>query len=280
MPDMGHQYVWTATETIGIDTTASRGTLVTAGNSDAKGSYAEVAASTSFDYAGIVVAPGFNSALARYAIDIAVGAEASEQVILPDFLIGENTLGPYHPMFVPVGIPAGSRLAVRAQNSLAAGTNTLRFTGIGIGANPRWPSPSSTRAAALGFTSAGTKGTSIDPGGTAHTKGSWVEVVATTAEEYRGLYYAVTVNNNGTTTGTTVSASTHWLFDIGIGGSGSEVAVIPNIHWSVITSKIHYKNQSWYPVGIPAGSRLSVRCQCSVNTAVERIMDVVLYGLC
>lgn len=281
MPDIGHQHVWTRTETFGVNAAASRGGVdVTAGISNAKGSYASVIDSTAFDYAGIILHIGQNNVSARFAVDIAIGAAAAEQIVLPDYLFPDNTGGTARLVRLPMAIPAGTKISAAAQSSATSGSPVIRVGGVGIGPNPRLPSPQVARAIAYGYSSAATAGTTVDPGGTAHTKGVWTEITASTTANHHGLLIApTTYNNGGAVSGITLTANTQWLIDIGVGGSGSEVAIASNLDYHVLSSRYTMQQPSEVMIPIPSGTRLSVRCQCNVNTASERLVDIVLYGL-
>lgn len=91
-------------------------------------------------------------------------------------------------------------------------------------------------------------GISATTGGTAHTKGSWVEVSASTAADIGMLTVA---------SGTGISAAnTSTVFDIGVGAASSEVVVVPDILCGYSTVTTRYIN---IPVFIPAGSRVAIR---------------------
>lgn len=122
---------FTRAESMGV--TGNKGVEVDAGATpNTKGSYSQIIASTSNRYQAIMLCISSDNQRAqngseRFAIDIAVGAAASEKVIVNNLLCtwsfsnGATILpwcfGPF-----PCDIPAGSRLAVRAQNSAATVT--------------------------------------------------------------------------------------------------------------------------------------------------------------
>lgn len=278
MPDIGHQWIGTRLEGEGVDLSVSAGVVITTGNNHTKaGSYTTLVASTAFDYAGLVLSIGRNSTFARHLVDIAIGAASSEQVILPDYYFAENGAGGYRQLFLPYAIPAGTRISARGQNSLAAGTNTMRIVVHGIAPNPRFPSPMSGRVYAYGVTAANTNVVQLDPGGTANTKGAWFELTASTSVDHSWLIFAASNTASGTTL-QTLTATTNWLTDIGIGPS-SEQVIVPNVPVSILSTRYPYTGLLWYPVNIPAGSRLVARCQCGINTAGERLFDVAAYCL-
>lgn len=116
-------------DTYGLNSATLLGTAVDpGGTANTKGVYSQLVASTFGDIGGIFAtfdqqntASG-TASLAYYLIDIAVGASGSETVIVPNipmsvFIGGTITqFGGYLP-YIPVQIPAGSRISVRAQSS-------------------------------------------------------------------------------------------------------------------------------------------------------------------
>lgn len=88
--------------------------------------------------------------------------------------------------------------------------------------------------------------------GTSHTKGSWVEIVASTTED------AVSLAMNTSAAIAANATDTRCLVDIGIGSAGSEVVVIPDI---AVGNKF-YSIAGWlFPIFIPKGTRVAFRSQ-------------------
>jgi hypothetical protein len=125
---------------LGATTASTTGTAITAGASNAEGAWTQIVASTTDDYAGVMLSHLFNvdTTLTADLVgcgDVGVGGSGSEKVI------GENitysilananeTRNSFHmPTFV--GITAGSRIAARWSGSLAAdGTNSIIVYGL------------------------------------------------------------------------------------------------------------------------------------------------------
>jgi hypothetical protein len=84
---------------------------------------------------------------------------------------------------------------------------------------------------------------------TAHTKGSWSQIIASTSNVGTLLRFIV----SGVNVSTADSAT---LLDIGVGASGSETVIVPNL-------AIGGSAGSFYsiPVEIPSGSRIAARIQ-------------------
>jgi hypothetical protein len=87
----------------------------------------------------------------------------------------------------------------------------------------------------------------------AHTKGAWQQIVASTPAN--GSWLHLNIQSFNTTATNTAS-----LLDIGIGASGSEVAIASNLAVGGISA--YYVT---FPVQIPSGSRISARIQSVVT---------------
>jgi len=100
-------------------------------------------------------------------------------------------------------------------------------------------------------------GALITAGATANTKGAFSagQIIAATAQEAYGVIVE----------GSTVSVpatSTSYLMDIGIGPSGSEIVLIPDINFGYAASlgtNAHTRQRYFFPVYIPSGERISAR---------------------
>lgn len=102
-----------------------------------KGAWVQLVASTPRDARGytlVILADQSNDANGRIAFDLAVGAAASEQVILADVLGIWNNYNPVMrpqsvgPIWTP--IPAGSRIACRVQCTLNTAQNRVHRFGL------------------------------------------------------------------------------------------------------------------------------------------------------
>lgn len=125
-------------ETYGADTANSRGKTLTTGAANTKGSYAEMTASTGIPIRHFAYFVGGNSLTNLSGtgfIDIAIGASSSEVVIIPNipygFSTSEQSEYPFpHVHNVGFTIPAGTRIAARAQQSNASTTIDLILVGL------------------------------------------------------------------------------------------------------------------------------------------------------
>jgi len=115
-------------DALGFVAASTTGTTVTAGTpTGTKGSYAQIVASTSRDYFGFFLANlNASSTTDKVLFDIAIGAAGSEQIIVPNLGLHPGGAGSRFtlagPFFIPV--PAGSRIAMRADSGVLAGTTS------------------------------------------------------------------------------------------------------------------------------------------------------------
>jgi hypothetical protein len=71
-----------------------------------------------------------------------------------------------------------------------------------------------------------------------------------------------------------------WRIDVATGAAGAETVIIPNLQ--VIANAAEDKARPTsvvLPAAIPAGTRLAVRCDSSLNTATIRLACVTLIGM-
>lgn len=94
--------------------------------------------------------------------------------------------------------------------------------------------------------------TTVTASASAHTKGAWVELVASTLG---GSSMTVFCAHN--------SVAGDYLLDIGIGAAGSEVVIVPNLH---LFGGIDLTEVSIpIPLSIPRGARIAARAQCQAS---------------
>jgi len=255
---------------IGLD--LCNGQSLTAGNISftasvgSKSAYTQIIASTAADTCWMCVAFITNVA-ASQAIDIAVGAAGSELVIVPNLMLQGYTpsgttikIGSAFYSF-PLSIPQGTRIAVRSQASAAGSTFVnmwtfdAGFTQIeGIAGFD-----------AIGWTSGTTLGTTLTQGSPAGTKGSYAQLIASTARDYIGLFGYVDSQNS------TANAN-YSNTDIAVGASGSEQIIVPN--WGTWLTQAQEGETPFFPIAIPAATRLSARSSGGASTT----LGLTVYG--
>ena len=258
--------------TEGEDTGNSRGTQVDSSTTaNTKGSFTEIVASTPFDADGIVIFVGAANA-DSFLLDVAVGASASEQVVIPD--IRSDLKGSVAAHFIaPISIAASSRISVRVADDVASARNY--FMGIGLLPKSFFASEALGRATAYGVVTGDSGGTQIDPGANANTKGSYAQIVASTTNPMKMLCvsFATAAGNHNMTTYS-------GLVDIAVGAAASEQIIFDNIHTRCdsISDNLSPVFLGPIPVNIPSGTRVAVRAQSNITDATDRLFDVVIYG--
>jgi len=260
-------------QTVGNASSTAYGTTVTANASvNTKGSYAQVVSSTDFDASGVIVFLGAGGSGANsYRVDIAVGASSSEQIIIPDLLYQQSSVGrELWALYVPIAIPGGSRIAARCQSNNGSATVQVSLVLVAGG----FPGPVRLGRAVMYGTGGSSGGTTIDPGGSANTKGSWVEITSSSTNPIQWLGILVGGITNGVmTTGT-------WRVDVGIGAGGSEQVILPDLALAASAGSDSIGPMAiGVPAMIPSGTRIAVRAQSTITDATDRLFDVMLLGV-
>jgi hypothetical protein len=242
------------------------------GAANTKGAYVQVTASTPYASSRLFLIFEFGTTGTQryYLIDLATGAAGAETVVVANLAVHVD-LEQIASAFIPVNVdlPAGTRVAMRVQCSTATSGITahvyLENRAIASLANP----------ATYGTDLTTSRGTSIDPGGTAATKGSYVQLSASTSSRIDTAVLCVTHDPTAT-----ISTGLRWAIDVATGAAGAETIVIPDITiaGNAITTATR-PGVMYFPVAIAAGTRVAVRCNCNVNTANIRKICVTLVGM-
>lgn len=218
------------------------------------GAWAQVVASTSANV-GLIFFDGQSapSAGVDNAVmwNIGVGAAGSESIIVPDLATGGSASGGYG-IYIPVSIPAGSRVAVQVK--VARTGLTQRFPRVWLmstGAAAYSVTPRAVEV--LGVNVSTSQGTALSG-----ASGSWTEIVAATTKPYQSLWLMPTVH------GTDVAAIDPLRLVLGVGPSGSEVEVGEVIARTATNEELNTANNTppglmWHCGPIPAGARLAVK---------------------
>ena len=97
--------------------------------------------------------------------------------------------------------------------------------------------------------------------GTAHTKGSWTQIIASAPFDIGMLW--ITADDNHA-----ASTNTSMLLDIGIGAASSEVVLLPDILAG--HSTLSASQGFMVPIFIPQGTRISGRIQAAITSDTLR----------
>lgn len=262
----------TFVESGGFATSTTLLTAINASGTGTEGNWSELIASTDAD-ADLIMIYFYQSSggggVEEVLIDIGIGAASSEQVFIENIPWSGRVIGAGNADFVslPIRVPSGSRLSARANGDSAV----VMAVGIALYKGNEKTS-SFTGAKAYGVTS-NFSGTAVDSGGSANTKGGWVELVASTEEAINGFWLHLGHNEN-----LTVNLASGDYTDIGIGGAGSEQVIVSNHFQYADTTERNFV-ATFFDIQIPAGTRISARRQCSDIDATDRVRTVALLGL-
>jgi hypothetical protein len=255
---------------VGVVLASSYYTRVNCGASNTKGNWVQLIASTPRQANGFWLIVGASSGGSDDLIDIGIGPAGSEVVVISNLLFSFQRTS--YCIFVPLMLPAGVRVAARAQTYTSG-----NYPSVGLILNTPGFLPSSvlSRCTTYGANEADSGGVSVDPGITAHTKGAWTEIVAATTNPIKMLS---AINGCASTNHT---YNYQFLFDIGMGAAGSEIVVVPNLYFYVDADPFKFIPMTFGPfmVNIPAGSRLAIRMQSTGIADGVRLADFVLYGV-
>lgn len=235
------------------------------GTSLSSGTITQIAAATNFDYDALLVTVISNTS-SVFTIDVLLGSSGNEYVVAETLYVVKSGTEEGSSFLLPLAIPRGSRICLRSNG---AASNAV-IHGISYGRlGPRGYS----RIRAMGVSS--NKGTAVDPGTTANTLSSWVQITASAPGNFDGLMPIIGNNNRSSS-----AAGNSWLVDIGLGspqqiiiprlllgsGSSTQLLTLPNV-------------LPIFPVQIPTGSALYARAQSNATSSTQRAIDVALYGL-
>lgn len=241
----------------------------------AKGAWVEMTASTSTDIAWInFVGQTHNSAGIAFAVDIGIGAAASEIVVVNNLCFSATTSAGQVFLF-PFMVAAGTRIAARMSSSSVSDAMYVKieayqdlFASSGLGC----------AVDTYGFSNATNLGTSVDPGAAANTKGAYSQITASVTNDLAG--FMLVIDSQSDTTG--VVGNVSWLIDVAVGANGSEVVILPNLYQNATSSSgvLFYIPLAIYrPIQIRSGTRIAIRAQCSTATSPDRTIGFTVYGI-
>lgn len=246
---------------------------LTSGAAHTKGSWTQLVASTTGPVAwlAIQVQPGTVTAPIGLLFDIGVGGAGSETVVIPNLFLGNSASNPTAAVtyVVPFNIPAGSRIAARCQDNVGSGTMVISVQTLAPGGDGF---SGAGRIEACGPDTATSRLAQVDPGGSAGTKGTYAQLIASTSFAYRWLLFAAGHARNA------AASTTTWRIDLAVGASSSEQIIIPDIFAAVNTGTDYEMITFGVPYAIAAGSRIATRASASITDATDRIVNVAVWG--
>jgi len=217
-----------------------------------KSVYTQIVAATAFDVAGILFNSQLSAGASNQLLDIAIGAAASEQIIVPNVLVSVGGGGGRGTpqKFIPIFIRKGSRIAFRFQSNIGSQFFKVKVLLLSAGGFAGFQPPNKWEG--WGVNLATSAGVAVTASGSANTKGAYAELIAATGLTSRWVILGIGI-------GTVADMAV----DIAIGAGGSEVIVLPNFN-------LTNENVAPYlvlPWTIPKGTRLAARCAASSGGA-------------
>jgi len=182
-------------------------------------------------------------------MDIGVGASGSETVVVPDIAIGGASAVVLN---LPINIPSGSRIAARLQGTRGSSQTIVTFGNIAafsIGGSNSALIPTSLDV--LGTDTATSTGTAMSG-----ASGTWVEVVASTSDDYIGFQLVPSASDSS------ITSLANTQLTLGVGSAGSEVAIgdiSVNYNGANESFALRSINLPVFGQEVPAGSRLAVK---------------------
>jgi hypothetical protein len=259
---------------VGTNLSTNEGVQVTSGSSaNAYGAWTTLVAAAPFDVAYIDCC--FNGEWIGYqgSFQIGVGASGSEAIIAADFVCYGGPCNYHFPL--PCAVPAGTRIAARTASSGNANDGYPRIQLTLFDGSFSGPE-ACAGVDSIGYVASSAGGTTIDPGGTALTKGSYYPLTLATPRDYAGIFFVTDRQNNVN------SPPNGGLFiDLAIGASGSEIVIVPDIlcidegnavGWAACPTPIY-----WRP--IPSGTRVAARAGSTNSSSPSRLFGLTAYGI-
>lgn len=251
--------------------TTGLGVLLNATTVNNKSAYIDILAATDspIDYLTLDLQPA-GIAGGQALVDLAVGPGSQEHLLVQN--IGVNAGTGFNAVHIPLPLTVPTGTAIRARFARNNASLTMR---AGVRAFSQGSGERHSHCATYGATTATSRGTSVDPGAVANTKGSWVQLSAATTHPIRWMFLHIGNQGNITRTDGT------YLVDIGVGAAASESVIVPNLMF-MIDDAADEPVPSYigpFPVSIPTGSRLAVRGACTITDATDRLFDIIAYGI-
>lgn len=259
--------LWTGAnqpEILGFNRATTGLTYVASGDFAAYGSWVEIGVTTD-KWEAFEVLMHSASGGVPFRVRIGLGAAGSEVIIADGLRIGNRGYSSTT-YFLPIGIPAGTRIAVQTSNGSSGSTVGVDVGLRGYSGHPYGLAPYSQ----ANDINPGSNGAALVAGaGVANTLTSWVELVASTSEDMRLIIPYVETELGNTTQFNFV--------DLAVGAAGSEQMILEGLFVAKngFNPYLSPLTMTPIPVSIPAGSRISARSQCD-NATVDDVRVSVI----
>lgn len=252
-------------QTVGQNTGSTTTLSVTSNvSANTKGTWQQLTASTPFDadsfWVHLSTKGGSNTH--HFLVDLSI--DGTNALITNMWVPSQGSFS----WPIPIALPSGTGIWLRCQDE--AGGNSVLASVTLLGED--FSLLSNLPLAECLFDTADTtisNGKIIAPNGSANVMSGWTELVSSTSAVCRKLLINCTSPN---------SSNGEQLVEIGIGGSGSEAVLIPQMYFQTPdfgSERSHIGR--FFDVDIPAGSRLSVRHQ-SQRTDSDGNLRINVHG--
>jgi len=236
-------------------------------NDTYNGTYTELIASTSAEsYRVHVVCTNIGTRNARWKLATgAVSSEVDFAEFVPQWGRNESNIRYFS---FPVTIPSGARVSANLMTSSGAPTTVKMQIYLSDNSDVYG---TSTESELWNDGQTDAEGQDLDPGTTANTKGSWVQLIASSDHDVNQIVMCV-----GNSLNSGVSPSGTHLIDIGVGAAASEVVIVENVFHSQDSAESGAHIIAFDVDTISAGSRIAARCQSTYTTESDRLIDCAL----
>ena len=246
----------------------SLGSTVTPGSSNAKGSWLDLMSGTLTDDAfGIRLEFGNGSGGTHTLADIGIDASGGTtyRVLIPNLICGSaQNIGSIdsfgHVYYFPLFMPAGSRLGIRAQQSL--GTVVSFDCRAKLLQKPSRPEELKTGSFvdAIGVNTATSQGTVLTLAGASFTEGPW-NLLGSAPRDGFHMQYGVGANAAG---------GDNVMVDFGVGDGTTNRILYPDHWFGSVSGEVtnEYLPSAWYFATVKAGQNVYSRANFNsgVNT--------------
>jgi hypothetical protein len=260
-PKSSQQLPWFRRRAALVGTTLPTVTVSVGAVAHTKGAWTQVTASTAGLVGAIRLRVGASYGITTgngYLMDVGIGAAGSEVVIAANIAMGGVSNQPNAGLIIdlPIAIPSGSRVALRAQSNRTASST---FSVQVVFAAPSDPQTTPSSVDSLGVSTATSSGTAMSG-----ASGTYVQIIASTTKDYQALIIVPSLTV-GSASGATV------LYTVAIGAAGSErdIYQMQAIYDGGLGLGNIYTGGGILSGGglIPAGSRISIKHNIAANPA-------------
>jgi len=264
-----------------LNTSSTSGVDITMGSSaNTKGSWSAMSTSTELDASAILLTFAGASPVSgsdhMYLMDISIGSSTNEDdgIIIENICFTSDVVAQQcvPSFYLPIHIPAGSRVSARGQNDTANAdviSVTVQYFATTMGS----PEGLNGGFVTYGANTGTSNGTPVDAGGGgAGSWGAWEVFAASSSDDFKGFFLSVGTNDNPT-----MSTGNH-LVDVGIGASTAEETIVSRIPVYTAGNEVVRMTSIFYPVPIPAGTRISLRAQTDITAVDDDTLSYTFHG--